>query len=165
MQHFRGSVIILCTKVKARDIFQQQCRSSSSSSRSTKVLHRPIQGTGHTPILIVPILWRPWRREKLLANFWKMGARPSLQYIQFFYYLGNYVDNTALAPSASAATLESRNTYYTSCTSHVHIVLKNRPSLTYQIHYWRPLIKNIRIFQQHRKMRHLLLLSRSYIIP
>ena len=102
MQHFRDSVIILCTKVKARDIFQQQCR---SSSRSTKVLHRPIQGTsGHTPILIVPILWRPWRREKLLANFWKMGARP-LQYIQFFYYLGNYVDNAALTPSVSQLLL------------------------------------------------------------
>ena len=114
MQHFRGSVIILCTKVKARDIFQQQCR---SSSRSTKVLHRPIQGTsGHTPILIVPILWRPWRREKLLANFWKMGARP-LQYIQFFYYLGNYVDNAALTPSVSQLLLSKAEIlilYYTS---------------------------------------------------
>ena len=55
MQHFRGSVIILCTKVKARDIFQQQCRSSGSSSRSTKVLHRPIQATHSYPYCANPL--------------------------------------------------------------------------------------------------------------
>ena len=139
MQHFRGSVIILCTKVKARDIFQQQCR---SSSRSTKVLHRPIQGTsGHTPILIVPILWRPWRREKLLANFWKMGARP-LQYIQFFYYLGNYVDNTAPASTISYSPREPKHLLYFVYIQAILYILCSkigRVWLTRSTIYWKPL--------------------------
>ena len=97
MQHFRGSVIILCTKVKARDIFQQQCR-SSSSSRSTKVLHRPIQAT------LLSLLCQSFDGLGGERNCWQTSERwgPGPYNIySFFYYLGNYVDNTAPASTIS----------------------------------------------------------------
>ena len=114
MQHFRGSVIILCTKVKARDIFQQQCRSSGSSSRSTKVLHRPIQATHSYPYCANPLT--ALEEREIVGKLLKDGGQALTIYTVFLLSRQLRGQHRTSTSTISYSRLESRNTYYTSCT-------------------------------------------------